>query len=77
MSVSNVLKGNNRPIIGLLIYRDRANVLVRSVAEGYSQPIGIADFSELTPEKLCGLPFAIEGIVTELRRRNRHLLRNL
>lgn len=77
MAISGVLKGDDRPTMGLLIFKDRDSVLARSVMESFNRPICVSDYSELTTEELYGSLFAFEEAVTELRGRNQFLLRNL
>ena len=69
-AVNHILKGeNDEPTIGLLICKDKDNVLAQYATESSSQPIGISEYqlSNLIAENCGGALPTVEEIENELK----------
>lgn len=69
-AVNHIIKSEqDNPTIGLLICKDKDNVLAQYALESSSQPIGIADFqlSKFVREEYKSTLPSIEDIETELK----------
>ena len=69
-AVNHIIKTEqDNPTIGLLICKDKDNVLAQYALESSSQPIGIADFqlTKFVPEEYRSSLPSIEDIETELK----------
>lgn len=69
-AVNHILKtGQDNPTIGLLICKDKDNVLVQYALESSSQPIGVAEFqmTKFIPDEFKSSLPSIEDIESELK----------
>lgn len=69
-AVNHILKsGNDNPTIGLLICKDKDNILAQYALESSSQPIGVAEFqlTKFIPDKFKSSLPTIEEIESELK----------
>ncbi len=71
MYINHILKkATDKPTIGLLICKDKDEILAKYTIENFNQPIGISEYelNKLIPENFKGTLPTIQEIEEELKK---------
>ncbi len=71
MYINHILKkATDKPTIGLLICKDKDEILAKYAIENFNQPIGISEYelNKLIPENFKGTLPTIQEIEEELKK---------